>query len=246
MTTKRSEPAVEEAGTTEFKIPHVHQAMLKILTSMSVAKGGVLPGNMGGKDYITAPDLSAEAKRQFVENGIVMIPSEKIYDFEIVPRGDRAPSIIVSIEGYYHLYSTVDGSSVLISGVGDGMAQGTSVASNIASTNALKNALLRTFLITEQSVEDQAKGDNSPAVEHVEPRAVATAKTGGPTQKRESPQAVVDLQDQVREAWARLHPEAMDGYVALGNKKYGEPASWATNITKLKGLLKAIEAGEIA
>ena len=70
-------------------------------------------------------------------------------------------NIRIVIKGSYTIVSTVDGSQVTVSGIGDGLASGTAVAANIGSTNALKNALLRTFLITEQSVEDDSKNGPS-------------------------------------------------------------------------------------
>ena len=240
MTTKMSE------GSTEFKPRHVDVAMLEILKVFSAEKDGVLPGNMGGKGYVSAPNLFLNAKTEFVSRGLVVYPNERYIDYEIVPRGDRAPTIVVAVEGTYKIVSTIDGTHEVISGTGDGMGQGNSVASNIASTNALKNALMRQFLGAESGLEAEAKGDNNPADPKPDARAVATAKGGGPTQKRESPQAVIELQDEVKRSWAQRYPEDMDGYVRLGKEKYGEPANWATNITKLKGLVKAIEAGEHA
>ena len=157
---------------TKYKTPHVHEAMAKILSAMSVAKGGVLPGNMGGKPYITAVDASAEVKRQFVENNLIFLPRETIFQHKEIINKDRI-NVLISITGEYTFVSTVDGTSVSVSGTGDGLAGGTAVASNIASTNALKNALLRTFLITEQSVEDEAK--NGPAAP-AENKAVRTAQ----------------------------------------------------------------------
>jgi len=139
-----------------YKTPHVHTAIANILKTLGVAKGGVLPSNMGGKPYITAVDVSREVKSQFVENDLIFLPSETIYKHEAVIHKDRV-NVLISITGEYTFVSIKDGSSVTVSGTGDGMANGTAVASNIASTNALKNALLRTFLITEQSVEDAAK-----------------------------------------------------------------------------------------
>lgn len=227
--------------------PHVYGAMLNILRSLGVEKNGDLPSNMGGKPYITAADVAKETKKLFVANDLIVIPFETITKHEVIPKGDRAPNIAVVIEAQYTILSTVDGSEVAIQGVGDGLASGTAVASNIASTNAMKNALLRTFMITEQSVEDAAKNgpaDDAPAVES---RAVSTAK-GSPTNKenRQSPKAVQDLQDQVREAWESAHGESDSGYIDLGNAKYGDPAKWSADITSLKGLLDAIKAGEVA
>lgn len=156
------------------KIEHVFGALAAILKSLQVDKNGVLPGNMGGKSYITASDAAAEVKRQFVSNDLIILPSEEVIKHENIVTGDRAVKISVLITGTYTIVSTVDGSSVTVSGTGDGLANGTAVASNIASTNALKNALLRTFLITEQSVEDEAKNgakESAPA-----PRAIQAAK----------------------------------------------------------------------
>lgn len=155
---------------TETK--HVYKALASILKEMSVEKGGTLPGNMGGKPYITAVDLNAEAKRQFVDNDLVLIVNEKLVRHENLVIKDRI-TVSTLIEGSYQLVSTVDESSITFSGIGDGLAIGTAVSSNIASTNALKNALLRLLLVTEQSSEDAAK-DGIP--EALEGKATAAAK----------------------------------------------------------------------
>ena len=147
--------------TATIEGPHVHTALAEILKHLSVEKNGQLPGNMGGKAYITAVDISAEVKRQFVANSLIFLPDEEVIKHETVMHKDRINTAIV-IRGTYTILSTKDGSSVTVSGTGDGLATGTAVASNIGSTNALKNALLRTFLITEQSVEDASKqGDTA-------------------------------------------------------------------------------------
>ena len=147
--------------TATIEGPHVHTALAEILKHLSVEKNGQLPGNMGGKAYITAVDISAEVKRQFVANNLIFLPDEEVIKHETVMHKDRINTAIV-IRGTYTILSTKDGSSVTVSGTGDGLATGTAVASNIGSTNALKNALLRTFLITEQSVEDASKqGDTA-------------------------------------------------------------------------------------
>lgn len=170
MTTAHIEPA---------PVGKVYEGVANILKHLSVEKGGVLPGNMGGKAYITAQDAAAEVKRQFVENNLIFLPHESLTKHEVVIFKDRL-NIATVIEGEYTIVSTEDGSSVTVSGVGDGLATGTAVSSNIASTNALKNALLRTFLITEQSVEDAAKNgvpDTAPAQSSNEAqRKVAQAK----------------------------------------------------------------------
>lgn len=171
--TKRKGDTEMTPVKTENQTPHVYRALANILSSLSVEKNGTLPGTMGGKSYITAVDASAEVKRQFVANDLVFIPNEEVIANEHIVHKDRM-NIRIVIRGEYTIVSTVDGSQVTVSGIGDGLAIGTAVSSNIASTNALKNALLRTFLITEQSVEDEAKsGSESKAT----PPAVAKAQT---------------------------------------------------------------------
>lgn len=172
-------------ATARIEVPHVYTALAAILKSLSVGKNGVLPGNMGGKPYITAVDAAAETKRQFVENNLIFLPEEEVIKHETIIHKDRL-NVTIVIKGTYTIISTVDGSQVVVSGTGDGLATGTAVASNIGSTNALKNALLRTFLITEQSVEDASKNGTeapaSPAQRKVEQtrktptRAASTAK----------------------------------------------------------------------
>lgn len=159
--------------TDTNNVPAVYTALASIINNLAVEKNGTLPGNMGGKPYITASDAAAEVKRQFVENNLIFIPNEEVIKQEIITFKDRL-NIAVLVTGTYTIISTVDGSSVTVSGTGDGLATGTAVASNIASTNAFKNALLRTFLITEQSVEDASKqgvsdsGTSSPTAQKLD------------------------------------------------------------------------------
>ena len=168
--------------TEQNNVPHVYTALAAVLKSMAVQKNGMLPGNMGGKAYITAVDASAAAKEQFVANGLVFLPSEEVIKHENILNNNRLQVSIV-ITGTYTIVSTVDASSVTVSGTGDGLATGTAVASNIASTNALKNALLRTFLITEQSVEDAGKngpGDAPAATQAPAARKIDAARAPKP------------------------------------------------------------------
>lgn len=160
-------------------VGEVYTSLLTILKELSVAKNGTLPNNMGGKPYLTAVDVARETKALFVEQDLIILPREEIFRHESVINKDRI-NVLIAITAEYTIVSTRDGSSVTISGTGDGLAGGTAVASNIASTNALKNALLRTFLITEQSVEDSAKSGppeaSEPATTSAAQRKVAQAQ----------------------------------------------------------------------
>lgn len=211
---------------------HVYTALGKILKDMSVEKGGQLPSNMGGKPYITAVDLSSEAKRQFVSNDLILLPSERIIKHEIVQSGNRN-AVVIGVEGTYTIASTKDGSSVTVGGAGDGLAIGTAVASNIASTNALKNALLRTFLVTEQSVEDQAKAGIGDALTEA-PKPVGQQKS------------IASMTEEIK----AIINDPNSGYTAkdindLGAKKSNGDAKWKTQAKWLSAVLDAVKAAEV-
>lgn len=232
------------AAAASAKQPHIHEAMHAILGELGVAKNGVLPGNMGGKPYITASDVAKEVKALLVKNDAFVLPVETVNKHEIIQSNNRL-QVAVVIEGQYTFVSTKDGSSVTVQGVGDGLATGTAVASNIASTNALKNAMLRTFMITEQSVEDAAK-NGVPDEDAPAPRAVQAATKGATTKAAPKGDNIQAKQTAVREAWEAINGEGDTGYVQLGNKVTGKsPAEWATSSSDLDALLKAIHDGEV-
>lgn len=226
-------------------IPEVYTSMLNILSKLGVAKGGTLPANMGGKPYITAVDVSREVKTLFVEEKLIVLPSERVVNHETIILKDRI-NVAIAIEGTYTFVSTKDGSTATVTGVGDGLAGGTAVASNIASTNALKNGLLRTFLITEQSAEDAAK--NGPEDAPAENRALAAANNGAtaPIASAATPSAAKAVQQDIKNTVANIKTDTgvEPSYTKIGNRLYPEDKTWATNITKLKAILKAIKDGE--
>ena len=226
------------------QVPHVYTAMANILKSLSVPKNGTLPGNLGGKNYITAVDAAAETKRQFVENDLVFFPNEEVVSEEHIVHKDRL-MIRVLIRGSYKIGSTLDGSSETVSGVGDGLATATAVASNVGSTNALKNALLRTFLITEQSVEDQAK---EPREEKAAPQAVQRARQPQAPTPPANKGSSTDLKARIKSEFIDNDESPYDGPAvnalwADTQKKVGQPKGSDEVLT---ALLKRLEAGETA
>lgn len=230
-----------------YTAPAIHTALAAILKSLSVEKNGQLPGNMGGKSYITATDLNSEAKRKFVEHNLVLIPNEKVIKYE-AQSGTRL-QILVAIEGTYTLASTVDGSVVEFGGVGDGVATGSAVASNIASTNALKNALLRLFLVTEQSVEDAAKAGLADADEKSPTQSKITKAAGGA--KAPAPVAgkseVSQLQNEIRDYAKDVASSTgvpATYYQAVGKRLFPDAgASWMTDAPSLSKVLAELKAG---
>ena len=216
-------------ATIENNVPAVYKGIAGVLNSLAVEKNGILPGNMGGKNYITAGDISNEVKRQFVANNLIILPDETILTTEAIQQGNRIV-IRVVVQGTYHIVSTVDGSQATITGSGDGLATGTAVASNIASTNALKNALLRTFLITEQSVEEASLngvGEAKPA-----PAAVRAATAPKRAERKTSDSPLKDrVVDEYIKTGIITSQKATEMFQATGLK--GEEA-YAAVLAKLE------------
>jgi len=232
----------------EYKVPHVVKALHAILSELGVAKGGVLPQNMGGKPYITAADVAKEVKTLLVKNDLVVYPDEKITKHEIRTEVANRYTVAVGIEGTYTFESVIDGSTRSVTGAGDGLAGGTAVASNIASTNTMKNALLRTFMITEQSVEDAAKNGTETEAEQGPSQATrAVSKARGNTQAADTgPTEVEAARAEVKAAWKEVNGEdgGDAGYMALGKSKFSN--GWQNRVSDLKALADAIRKGEVA
>lgn len=200
-------------ATATITPAHVYIALGKILKHMEVAKDGTLPGNMGGKKYISAPALSEEVKRQLVANDLILLSNEEVISQEAIIHKDRL-NIRVVVHGTYTFVSLQDQSQASISGTGDGLATGTAVSSNIASTNALKNALLRTLLVSEESVEEVSMNGSQGGEEKVSPtqRKLDKARvTSKPTASKSS------ARDKVRIEWieaGKVDKDSVNGLVA--------------------------------
>lgn len=234
-TTKTTTEKAPATKATKGSAPAVHQHLAQVLKSLKVDKNGVLPGNMGGKSYITAVDAAAAVKALFVDHGLTFLSNERLEKHEPLIHKERIV-ILTVVSGTYTITSLEDGSSVTISGVGDGLATGTAVSSNIASTNALKNALLRTLLITEQSVEDEAKNGVSTAPSATE-KKIAAARQPRPAQNISAGDR--EAQTKVRTEWIETgklsKDEANERVAAIKN---------AGSKTPFADLLKSLEAGK--
>ena len=176
-------------------VPHVYTAMAAILKELKVDKDGKLPGNMGSAEYASASAISEGVKERLANHECLFLSDEEPIKHEVHVVDGRAFKIFTSIKGTYTILSSLDGSSVTVGGVGDGLASSTAVSSNIASTNALKNALLRTFMISENSVEEKSQKEQNVAPVAA---AVATARRqAAPVSK--APQGVNDLKARIRD-----------------------------------------------
>ena len=227
--------------------PKVYAAIHKILAHLQVDKTGTLPGNMGGSKYAPASAVSNEVKKQFVAHNLILQSNEEVNKHENIDIQGGKTRIAVSIKGTYTVIHIEDGSKFTFSGTGDGLATGTAVASNIASTNALKNGLLRTFLISEDSVEaaslkeqetpkqSQAQRAASSSKPAAEKKAPAAPETAGKEDYRATVKAFIEDSgnDYTSEMVNALHTKI--------TKDTGK-----TKAEALPDLVKALRNGEVA
>jgi hypothetical protein len=231
---------LEVDGMTDIKVPDVFGALYRVLCDLGVEKNGSLPSSMGGKPYMTAYDLSSAVKKLFVEQGLVILPSERLVKHEVIIFKDRQ-SVSVAVEGSYTVLAVSDGSSTTIGGVGDGLANGTAVASNIASTNALKNALLRTFLVTEPATEEAGlvpdSGGSAPKRVTPAGQKIAKATAVDPVVQELRSEVRVKYVENPASPYTRDQVNKLWGAVAAGGDKSTAPV--------LSELLRRLEAGEV-
>lgn len=226
---------------TETNTPKVYAAIHKVLKALQVDKGGMLPGNMGGKAYMTAEDISNEVKRLFVANNLILQSNEEVVTDSVADLGDKKMRFQTTISGKYAAIHIEDGSRLEFSGTGQGLATGTAVAANIASTFSLKNALLRTFLISENGVEQDGNTEQAPPKQNSAQQQAAKA-TAPATPKK--------LTGANGEAQKRVAAKMEDGTYDR-ERVTALNAKIAQQLGKSKGdvmveLEKALEAGEVA
>lgn len=180
---------------TENNVPKVYAAIHNVLKALQVEKGGMLPGNMGGKAYMTAEDISNEVKRLLVQNNVVLEANEDVVQVEAPDFGDKKMRFMITVKGTYRLIHVEDGSYITISGVGQGMGVGVATAAAVASTFAQKSALLRTFLISESGVEAEGHTEQAPPKQSQAQQTAAKAAPAAP--KKASGKANQDAQKRI-------------------------------------------------
>lgn len=227
---------------TETNAPKVYTAIHKVLKTLQVDKNGVLPGNLGGKNYATAESISNEVKKLFVANDLIPEYNEEIVTESVADLGDKKMRFQTTIKGTFKAIHIEDGSSITFSGHGHGLATGTAMAANIASTFAMKNALQRQFLISEDSVERNGQAEQAPPKQNSAQQEAAKATTPPPAPKK--------LTGANGDAQKRVVAKMEDGTYDR-ERVTALNAKIAKQLGKSKGdvmveLEKALEAGEVA
>lgn len=227
---------------TETNAPKVYTAIHKVLKALQVDKNGELPSNLGGKSYATAEAIANGVKKLFVANNMIPEYNEEIVTESVADLGDKKMRFQTTIKGTFKAIHIEDGSSIMFSGHGHGLATGTAMAANIASTFAMKNALQRQFLISEDSVERNGQAEQATPKQNSAQQEAAKATT--------PPAAPKKLTGANGEAQKRVAAKMEDGTYDR-ERVTALNAKIAQSLGKSKGdvmveLEKALEAGEVA
>lgn len=219
----------------------IFKAIHNVLKHLTVAKNGTLPGNLGGKPYQTAEDISNEVKSQLVKNNVIVEASEDVVKVDSPDYGDKKMRFMITVQGSYRLIHIEDGSSITIKGIGQGLGTGVATAASVASTFALKSALLRTFLISESGVEQDGNTEQAPPKQNSAQQQAAKAT---------APAAPKKLTGVNGDAQKRVVAKMEDGTYDR-ERVTALNAKIAKQLGKSKGdvmveLEKALEAGEVA
>lgn len=229
------------------KTPKVYAAIHKVLGALVVEKNQTLPSNMGGGKYAPASAVANEIKRLFYQENLILLTKETVNEHAVIDAGNNKTRVSVSITGTYTAIHVEDGSSVEFSGTGDGLATGTAVASNIASTNAQKNGLLRTFLVSEEGVEEDSQREQAQPKETAAQRTAKAPAATKPKKTATAPKASgADNKAAQERIAAGIESGALDRdrVTALHNKIAEEQGKEKGEV--IVDLLKALEAGEVA
>lgn len=176
-----------------------------------------------------------------MQEEVIVVPTITHTKHEVISNNNRN-YIFASVSAQYAYIAVEDGSQIVVTAVGEGSDIGSDTATRKAATQALKISHLHTFTIPNSEFDDEgyepvAKGETTAAPSKAQ-QAIAKAS---PVNAE-----VSKLQGTVREYVANGVDAAT--IKALGEKvtkELGKPAYDKADLDILKGIVKALEAGEV-
>jgi len=208
----------------------------------AIPKAGKGPKEKGGFAYIKAEDILDKVHALLVQEQVIVVPTITHTKHEVINNNNRN-YIFASVSAQYAYIAVEDGSQVVVTAVGEGSDIGSDTATRKAATQALKISHLHTFTIPNSEFDDEgyepvAKGEASAAAPSKAQQAIAKAS---PVNAE-----VSKLQGAVREYVANGVDAAT--IKALGEKvtkELGKAVYDKADLDILKGIVKALEAGEV-
>lgn len=154
----------------------IYAKILEIQKSVgAIEKAGTGPSQKGAFKYIRAEDVTDKVHSLLNEHGVITVPTIKYTDREVIRDGAKT-FIFVAITVEYEYIDVEDGSSVIVTSVGEGSDIGSDTATRKAATQALKISHLQFLSIPNSEFDDEgAEPTGGAAAEKPQARAVAAA-----------------------------------------------------------------------
>lgn len=206
----------------------------------AIPRNGKGPAAKGGFAYIRAEDILDKIHALMVQEGVIVLPNIE-YSKHKVQIVNNRQYINATIKASYTYVAIEDGSSVVVSAIGEGSDIGSDTATRKAATQALKISHLHTFTIPNSEFDDEGY---EPA-----DKQVATASNDKPAQtiskaKASSPE-ITELQGKVRGfITAGVTADSVKKIGERVTKELGLATYDKNDLNTLKGIVKALEAGE--
>lgn len=207
----------------------------------AIPRNGTGPAAKGGFSYVKAEDILDKIHSLLVQENIIVVPTLEYTKHETQYVNNRQ-MVSVAIKAQYQYIAVEDGSYILVTAIGEGSDIGSDTATRKAATQALKISHLHTFTIPNSEFDDEGY---EPADKQV--GGSATSKAAQVVSKAKASPEVSKLQGRVREFITNGVPA--DAVKTIGEritKDLGKAAYDKNDVDTLKGIITALEAGEVA
>lgn len=210
----------------------------------AIPKDGTGPSAKGSFKYVRAEDILDKIHALLVQENVIVIPSLE-YTKHTTEMVNNRQYVSVALTARYTYVSVDDGSSITVTAVGEGSDIGSDTATRKAATQALKISHLHTFTIPNSEFDDE--GYEAPAGKAAAPANTKAAQTISKASRSAVTPEVSELQGTVR--------KFVDGGVGADivktigervTKELGKPSYDKNDVDILRGIVTALNAGEVA
>lgn len=207
----------------------------------AIPRNGTGPAAKGGFSYVKAEDILDKIHSLLVQENVIVVPTLEYTKHETQYVNNRQ-MVSVAIKAQYKYIAIEDGSYVDVTAIGEGSDIGSDTATRKAATQALKISHLHTFTIPNSEFDDEGY---EPADKQV--GGAGASKAAQVVSKAKASPEVSKLQGRVREFITNGVPA--DAVKTIGErvtKDLGKASYDKNDVDTLKGIIKALEGGEVA
>lgn len=210
----------------------------------AIPKDGVGPSAKGSFKYVRAEDILDKIHALLVQENVIVIPSLE-YTKHNVEMVNNRQYVSVALTARYTYVSVEDGSSITVTAVGEGSDIGSDTATRKAATQALKISHLHTFTIPNSEFDDEGY---EPASKAAAPAAnTKAAQVISKASKSAVTPEVSELQGTVRKfVDSGVGADVVKTIGERVTKELGKPSYDKNDVDILRGIVSALNAGEVA